>query len=179
LTAGLGFFTTLATVTAGHSGAGLHFRRAEVLREVVDADHLGRQLARRREHLRFAFGDRAGGDGTGEQPVGPLARQQLRIHATFLQRRAQLGLDRLGSDGRRERTLDLGKRIVFGLRQVNPGRQAVACRRRLDQQARDLVAEAVDGITYGRPSGNTTLRITAATPGSGSSRSRLRKRSAP
>ena len=100
--------------------AGLSSERTQVLREVVDADHLRGGVARGQDRCPFRGGDHPGRLAARDEHLDPGARRQLGVEATFAGRVPQLRLDRLRDDGRGERALDLGHRIVRRLRKMAP-----------------------------------------------------------
>src|SRR5713101_7114297 len=92
------------------------FGQSEILREMVHADHLVAQLRRALEQtLLFGADDARGERGLGELLGCPS------VYCPRLLRRADLGLDRLGLDGRVERGLETPERLALRLRQVHAG----------------------------------------------------------
>ena len=100
--------------------------------------------------------------------------------APLFERIADLRLDRLGGERRRQRELDCADGIVFAGCDIHSRGQPVARRGRLDQQPRHFVARA--RRTARHRDARAEIPASAAalrSSGWGSSRSRLRWRSAP
>src|SRR5437867_10919441 len=105
------------------------FGQPEILREMVDADHLVAQLRRALEQgLLFGADDTRGERGLRELLGGPAA------YRTGFLGRADLGLDRFAPDRCFERGFEAPERFALGRRQVHTGAEPVACRRRRDEQ---------------------------------------------
>src|SRR5215472_14547766 len=83
------------------------FGPTQVLREMVDADHLVAQLRGALERRRFLAGDHL----RGERSLSDILAARGADRARLL-RGAYLRLDRLGVDRRGERRLDRGERVA-------------------------------------------------------------------
>ena len=111
-------------------------RGAEVLREVVDADHLARRSSRAASTAcASAARDDARRLRARDQRVDARARRQLGVEAAVLDRGPDLRLDRLGRERRGQRALDQRHRVVVGRRRrTMPAVRRSRVGRRLDQQ---------------------------------------------
>src|SRR5262245_44491860 len=88
---------------------------SQVLREMIDADHLVAQLRGALEQRQLLAAD----DLRGERRLRELIRSASANRAGLL-RGADLGLDCLGLDRSVERRLQRGKRVVLSFRRVDP-----------------------------------------------------------
>src|SRR5207302_7756946 len=116
------------------------FGQPDILREMVHADYLVAQLRRALEQG-LLFGT---DDARGERGLRELLWVLSAYRPGFLGR-ADLGLDRFGSDRRFERGFEAADRLALCLRQVHACAEPVARRRRRDEQSRDFVPERVAG----------------------------------
>src|SRR5947207_9402959 len=116
------------------------FGQSEILREMVHADHLVAQLSRALEQSLLFCADDARGERGMRELLGGLAAYR----AGFLGR-ADLGLDRFGSDRSFERGFEAPERFALRFRQVHSRAEPVAHRRPRDEQSRDFVPARVAG----------------------------------